>query len=244
MVAVSRKKLLKEPDEFITFSARALAWSRQNSKLVVGGAVVLLVLLAAALGFRAWRISQAGQAAAALAPLTEKYLEVVAGVGEKHDLAALEAGFSQVAQEYSSTLDAQRAVLSLGDLYYRQAKYEQAAKTFQKIVQEMDPPAQIAPLAWHGWGQCLEAEKDYLGAAESYARAIALAGPNLGQLYSLDRARVLAAAGQKAQAVELYRQVLASSPDAPSAKQARFQLAQLGEAAPPAQPPAQPATAN
>ena len=70
----------------------------------------------------------------------------------------------------------------------------------------------MAPLAWHGLGQAQEASGKFAEAATSYERAIGLAGPAFSSDYRLDRARALAAAGQKEAALKIYRQVLSAPP--------------------------------
>jgi tetratricopeptide (TPR) repeat protein len=128
-----------------------------------------------------------------------------------------------------------QARLALGDLRLSLGQYAQAGETLQALTQEEDLGAELAPLAWHGLGQALEGSKDYAKAAEAYAQAISLAGPNLGRLYKLDRARVLKAAGEDKAAAQIYRELLA--PPAPPSVQerARAALAAMGLEAPPAQ---------
>ncbi|UCG81064.1 MAG: hypothetical protein JSV60_01915, partial [Desulfobacterales bacterium] len=49
---VTRKKLLKEPDEFLTFSAKAIQFIANNRRPVLGVVIGVLVVALAFAGFR------------------------------------------------------------------------------------------------------------------------------------------------------------------------------------------------
>ena len=49
---VTRKQLLKEPDEFLTFSAKAIAYSRENQKQISYALIGIVVVLVLFFGFR------------------------------------------------------------------------------------------------------------------------------------------------------------------------------------------------
>jgi predicted TPR repeat methyltransferase len=74
----------------------------------------------------------------------------------------------------------------------------------------------------------LEGEKNYPQAAQAYAQAIAVAGPNLGQIYKLDQARVLAAAGDTKAAAKLYQEILTQPAGQAVHERARGALAAMG----------------
>jgi tetratricopeptide (TPR) repeat protein len=235
MAKVDRKKLLKEPDEFLTLSDRVIRWSRKNLQTVLWSATAVALAAAAVLGGKAYFDWREQKAAAELAPVMTAYIALVEGRAGETQLTKLAAELQRVTDAYGSTPAGLQARLALGDLRLSLGQYAQAGETLQALTQEEDLGAELAPLAWHGLGQALEGSKDYAKAAEAYAQAISLAGPNLGRLYKLDRARVLKAAGEDKAAAQIYRELLA--PPAPPSVQerARAALAAMGLEAPPAQ---------
>ncbi|MCF8102759.1 MAG: tetratricopeptide repeat protein [Desulfarculaceae bacterium] len=231
MAKVDRKKLLKEPDEFLTISDRVIRWGKDNLNKVLWGATAVALVAAAILGARAYFDWQENRAAAELAPVMTAYLAAVEGRAKKADLGKLADQLQRVTAEYGSTPAGLQARLALGDLRLSMGEFAQAAETLHALTQEGDLGPELAPMAWHGLGQALEGQKNYAKAAEAYARAISLSGPNLGVMYKLDRARVLAAAGDKDAAAQLYRE-LATQAAAPAvAEQARSALAAMGQGA-------------
>jgi tetratricopeptide (TPR) repeat protein len=226
---VARKKLLKEPDEFLTISSRAIQWSRKNLKIVGVIAFAVVVLLVAVLSIKAYLDYHQREAAAALAPVMAGYQAVVEGKADQKAMVSLAARLKKVTDDYGTTPAGLQARLALGDVQLTLGRYAPAVVTFQALTEEPDMVVDLAPLAWRGLGQAQEGTKDYKAASVAYGRAIALAGPNLGRLTRLDQARVLAAGGDKDGAAAIYRQLLAEpgTPDELSG-QARSALAAMG----------------
>lgn len=235
MAKVDRKKLLKEPDEFQTISDRVIRWSKVNLNKVLWGATLVALVAAAVLGGKAWFDWQERKAAAELAPVMTAYIAAVEGSADKAALTKLGAELERVTAEYGSTPAGLQARLALGDLFLGTGDYTKAMETLHALTQESGLATELAPLAWHGLGQALEGQKEYRKAGEAYAKAISLAGPNMGAMYKLDRARVLAAAGEKKAAAQIYREVLGQAGNtpggAPLAERARAALTALGEEA-------------
>ncbi len=232
MVKLDRKKLLKEPDEFQTLSARVLGWSKVNLNKVLWGATILALLVAASLGLKTYLDWRQQKAAAELAPVMTGYAAAVEGKLDKAQLTKLVDELARVTQDYGSTPAGLQARLSLGDLRLSLGQWEQAKQVFEGLSQEKALGPELAPLALHGLGQALEGTKAYAPAAQAYAQAIAAAGPNLGLAYKLDQARVLAASGDPKAAAEIYRAVLAQPAEQAVHERARVALAALGQEPP------------
>lgn len=229
MAKIDRKKLLKEPDEFLTFSDRAISWSRANMKLVIGVATAAALILAAVLGIKAYLDYHQRMAAAALAPVMVAYQQAVLGKSPDPKMVAkLAEQLKDVTDDYGATPAGLQARMALGDLQLSLGRFKEAVVTFSELTEEPDLGADLAPLAWRGLAQAQEGAGDYTLAAASYQRAGELAGPNLARLVNLERARVLAAAGDKNQAAQLYRKLAADNSDAALAMQAQAGLTSLG----------------
>lgn len=232
---VDRKKLLKEPDEFLTLSSRVIRWSRKNLQTVLWSATAVALAAAAVLGVKAYFDWREQKAAAELAPVMTAYIAMVEGQSQQPQSAKLAAELQRVTAAYGSTPAGLQARLALGDLRLSLGQYVQAAEVLHALTQEEGLSAELAPLAWHGLGQALEGSKNYAKAAEAYAQAISLAGPNMGRLFKLDRARVLKAAGDGKAAAQIYRELLATPAPPAVQERARAALVAMGLEPPPAQ---------
>lgn len=230
MAKIDRKKLLKEPDEFLTFSDRAVRWGKDHLRAlaITGGALVLA--LALVLGIQAYLNYRQSQGSQALANAFGAYAEAVMGQVEPAQAAEAVKGLEAVVAQYGTTEAGAQASLALGDLHLRLEQYEAAEKVLQTLSDEPSLPSELAPLAWRGLGQAQEGQKKFAEAAEAYQGAQRVAGKRLGDLCQLDRARVLAAAGQTAQAQEILRELAAQSQDMTVSQVARLRLVDLGVA--------------
>ena len=241
MAKVDRKKLLKRPDEFLTVSDRVVKWSKQNLKLliVVGSALVLAISLT--LGIQTYLNHRAGQAGQALAAVYDDFITCLVGQADAAQFETATKGLTQVVEKYGATAAGMQARLALGELLLRQGQADKAEKALTALSEEPDLPTPMAPLALAALGRSQELRGKYTEAAEAYGNAAKAAGPQQAALFSLDRARVLEAAGDKAKAEELYRELLKQNKDPQLSQTARQRLAALGLDAGPEATPAPPA---
>lgn len=228
MAKVDRKKLLKEPDEFLTLSDRAIRWAQANLRMVIGLGTAVVVVAAVVLGIKGYLNYRAGQAAEALAAAFGAYRQVVAGQADQNQRKQAIEGLSQVTQQYGATPAGMQARLALASLYLGQGQYDQAQANFQELADDPDTPAELMPLALRGLGQCREGLEKYSEAAEAYRQAARQAGPGLAAMLRLDEGRVLEAAGDGKAAQSAYGKVLAEAPESQAAKLARDRLVALG----------------
>ncbi|MBI4800488.1 MAG: hypothetical protein HY794_17495, partial [Desulfarculus sp.] len=79
MAKVDRKKLLKQPDEFLTFSDRAIRWGKQNLKMLTIGGSALILAITVTLGIQAYLNYRSSQAGQALAVVFDDFVAVMIG---------------------------------------------------------------------------------------------------------------------------------------------------------------------
>ncbi len=228
MSKVNRRKLLKEPDEFLTFSEQAVQWCQENTRIVIYVVVLAVLAVGFGVGFKAYLDHRAEQAAAAMDQAFDTFAVAVKGKGGKAMTQAALRGLDRVVESYGATPAGIQARLALGALLLEKGKFKQAIPVFQELTQDTDTPQELLPLAWHGLGVALEGAKRYQEAAEAYAAAIAAAGPNLALGFRLDQARVLAAAGKREQAARYYRQVMKDAAGKTLAQVAKASLVDMG----------------
>jgi predicted negative regulator of RcsB-dependent stress response len=228
MRKANRKKLLKEPDEFLTLTQRAIQWAQNNTRLIIVVVCAAVVVVGAWVGISSYLEHRRVQAAEALAAAFADYALSVDGRAKPQQEKEAVSRLQKVAEQYGATPAGIQARLALGSLLVQQGSYARAREVLSALSEEPDLPPEIAALVWQALGQALEGEKKYSQAAEAYGQAVRLAGPNLALMFRLDQARALAAAGDKDQAARLYRGILEKYPSRPEARTARERLAALG----------------
>ena len=218
-----RHKDLKQPDEFISLSTRAITWAQQNQTTVLAlvGAAVAVVLLAA--GIRWYTQSRAEAAARAFYGASELFKR------EQWDQA--QQDFAKLASSYASTPYGNLAKLYAGRAALNANKSADAVPFLTEFVAAAPTPAfeQIGRVAL---ARALADTSNVNGAREQLDRAILLDGP-LGPEARVRLARIEETDGSKEKAIELYKQYLTDEPDGAAAAQVRMRLTALGVTPPP-----------
>ncbi|MBW1739830.1 MAG: tetratricopeptide repeat protein [Deltaproteobacteria bacterium] len=167
---VTRKQLLKEPDEFLTVSARAIQFVASNQRSVF---VTLIGVIVVALAFAGFRYFSNLSERKAYAMFEQGRLHYLAGIsGHKASDAQEKAieQFEAVIREYPSTHAAQLSLIAYADMSYRKGDYQKAIELYQKALGAFSGEGAIQKLIWDGIAYAYEAQKDYKSAAEYFQR--------------------------------------------------------------------------
>ena len=220
-----RHKDLKQPDEFISLSTRAIAWAQKNQTtvLIAVGVAVAAVLIAA--GVRWYVHSRAEAAARQFYGANELFKR------EQWDQA--QTDFAKLASSYGGTAYGNLAQLYAGRAALNASKPGDAVPFLTEFVAAAPSPAleQIGRVAL---ARALAETSNVAGAREQLDRAILMDGPLVPEA-RMRLARIEETDGSKEKAIELYKQYLTDEPDGAAAPLARTRLVALG-----VQPPTSP----
>ena len=199
-----RRKDLRQPDEFVTLSRRAITYAEENRTTVglVAGAIVLVLL--AVLVYRGLRSSRENAASAA-------YVAAHVLLDQKKYAEAATA-FQAVADGYGSTTYAPLAQLQAANaLLLAGERGNDAAVAYKKFLDAGPPTDYLRQLALTRLGHAQEVSNQPQEAMASYASAAELAGPFVEEAL-LGEARAAETAGDVARAQTLYQQFLGTYP--------------------------------
>ncbi len=221
-----RKKKPTEPDEFITFSQRAIAWAKANIKLIVIVSLAVVVIVGAVVGVRTYLQRRAVAATEQLGPLLGEWYQLSASTDSKR-LKPLAGRLERFCASYGSTPAGMQGRMVWGAVLVRLGEYSKAVKVLEELADEPSLPKELKPLVLYELGVALEGKGEPGRAAQVYARAAEAGGPYLGRPWLLDQARALEAAGKKQEAADIYRR-LAKAPERELAWEAKRHLALMG----------------
>ena len=129
---ITRKELLRQPDQFLTRSARAIAWAESNATSILysAGAVILAVILVG--GWSLWRTNRYAQAEALLyeAMNAGGNGEVVRQDASRDD--QMVQALQSLVRNYGGTPVAIQAYWNLGRLYFARAEYVAALEAYEQ----------------------------------------------------------------------------------------------------------------
>lgn len=140
---ITRKELLRQPDQFITRSARLIEWTEANaSSILYGvGAVILAGVLVG--GWFVWQANRHYQAEALLykAINADANGDALQNTSQPNPMVeALQA----LVRDYDRTPAAAQAYWHLGRLYYARADYVAAVEAYEQARQRLSSNSQSA----------------------------------------------------------------------------------------------------
>ncbi|OEU45347.1 MAG: hypothetical protein BBJ60_09190 [Desulfobacterales bacterium S7086C20] len=224
---ITRKQLLKEPDEFLTFSGKAIEFLRTNQRQIsyafIGIAIVVI-------GFAAFRYFSSLSERKAYALLNDglvHYANQASGQQTGHFNKVAKDKFGQLVREYSST-SAGRLGLSLyGDMNYKEGSYDKALEVYKKALKAFSNNKALRPLMWNNLAYAYEGKQDYDSAVQCWEKIVDLEGKlaktdayfNLGRMY--------VALDNREKAIEAYTKVVNDFSDSVYAEIAQEKVMRL-----------------
>jgi predicted negative regulator of RcsB-dependent stress response len=167
---VTRKELLREPDEFFTFSGKVIRFVSENRKPVIGVVIGVFVLVLAVLGFQYFSKVSESKAYAMFEQARQSYQRGMPGNAQASARDEAIKTYEKVIQEYPSTKAAQLSLMAYGDLSYEGGDYDKAIELYERALSAFTGERIIQKLIWNGLGQAQEAKKDYEAAAGYFAK--------------------------------------------------------------------------
>ncbi len=217
------QKELRQPDEFVTATARVVEWGRENQTTVQYAAVGLVVLLLAIAGVGWWTSSRDARANREFYSAIELYK--AEQWGESFE------GFRALAEDLGSTDYGRLATLYAGRAALKLDKPAEAIPFYLEYL-DGSPPVALAQLAHLNLGRALSSTGDVEGARTQLQTALELEGPARPEA-TFELARVEQTAGNNERALELYGNYLEDNPNGPAVDLARAEVLALGGTPPP-----------
>jgi tetratricopeptide (TPR) repeat protein len=230
------RKQLRKPDEFISFWSRVVEVARENASRVIVTIVVAILIVAGVWTWSYFSDARAARATAdftkafeiynqAIFPMEAKLPPTEDGIPrfktQKAKLAAAEKEFTAAMKTAGSSL-APVAQLMRAGTRYELGKYDEAIADYKAYLAKGDVE-QLRYSANEGIGYCYEASKQWDKALQAFRKL-----PRDGErkwLALYHEGRVLAAKGQKEDAVKVLKEVVEKAKSSAVQNRAGEQLA-------------------
>jgi predicted negative regulator of RcsB-dependent stress response len=230
---VSRKQLLKEPDEFMTTTGQVLQWIRDNTRTVGIGIAVVAVCVVAAVGYYAYQRQQ-NLAAHELFEKAENQYEAAVRATEPVKPEAWDLLFAQfdfIAQSYGAYPAGEMALLYTGHVLYRKEDYKAALDRYTKMQSTHLIKTGLEPLIRYQLATTRFALHDYEEAKKLFEDLAKDTNSPYRREASSSIARIYEAMHKNKEAVQAYKQYLKMFPEAPDAAFVKARISDLsGEA--------------
>jgi predicted negative regulator of RcsB-dependent stress response len=224
---VTRKDLLKEPDEFITTSGKIIRFVREQPKLVAGVALLLGLSLLIGLGifnYQKYRLNKSNE----LFLQAHREYENSSAMSASPELwDQVLKRFESIAKDYGSLPPGEMALLYSGHVLYKKGDFKGALEKYDQMQSAKIVREGLAPLIMYHIAMTKFALKDY----ESALTMLDQLSKDLNSPYRREAfasiARIYESIGKNMEAVQAYKQYLKMFPEAPDAVFIKTRISEL-----------------
>jgi tetratricopeptide (TPR) repeat protein len=212
-ISRSRKRVLEEPDEFISFSARLIQWVRKHRLPLSFGAGFIVILSASIFVGRYFSDKAENRASDLMAKTMAKYETILKD--QPPDKAYLDAkiGFEQILEQYSGKDAAKIAKVIYADIAYDAGDFEKAIELYNKASADFDKDPFFKNLIFSSLGYSYEGKKDYKTAAKYFEMVVS--GPDSGMIDEalFNLGRIYAAMGKMEKSKDMFQKIISDQAD-------------------------------
>jgi tetratricopeptide (TPR) repeat protein len=209
---LTRKQLIKEPDEFISFSGKAIQWATRHRRHVAAAAGIALIILAAFTVIRFFHAKSENQAFSLLKIALDAYETDRKDQSPEIAYDNAEKNFGAILAKYSGYTGGKLARTELAKISLKTGKTDRAIELYSQSINDFKNPSSFRNFALSGLGHAYTAAKDYANAVK-YFEIIVQDGVelfrdealfHLGQLYQL--------MGNREKSADAFRELAAKYP--------------------------------
>ena len=209
---ISRKKLLKEPDEFLTFSARLFQYTLEHKYQLLAalGGIVAVVLIVT--GIRYYSLQRSKEAFAVLEKSRAKYVKLLDEKDPQSAYEEVKSDFEHILDTYGNKAGGKLARVLFADICYRADNLDQAIFLYEKALADFQDPFMRNSI-YSSLAYTYEKKQAYKIAAEYFEKIAASADPVLKGEALFNIGRLYAALPDHEKSQTAYQQLVAEQPD-------------------------------
>jgi predicted negative regulator of RcsB-dependent stress response len=223
---ISRKELVKEPDEFITLTGQAIRWARENTRPLVYGICLFFGIIVLASAYRLYASHRQDSGAALLSQTRIAYQAAVqADKDPVKALAAVKPQFESLVAEYGHWPAGQ-----LGRVLYAHAALDgrapdEAIALYKKALDDFKADPTLTSSILNGLAAAHIEKGDNAAAIGYLERLVAGSGKTLKDAALFQLGALYKAAGQAEKSQQVYVQLGTDYPDSIYADIAKEKIA-------------------
>lgn len=163
-VKVSRKDLLKEPDQFLSGSEKAMLYYMDNRATVIGVIATIVIAASSFFGFKYFKETQA------LA--NEAFYFEIENIVKNAKGSDPSAEAKLIWEKIGSGLQKERASLLLADIHFQNQQYDKSDVLYSTVIDNSSPGTINYQMAQVGLAYSYESSKQYQKAIDLFKAVI------------------------------------------------------------------------
>lgn len=211
--AASRKQLLKEPDKFITFSGKLIAFGRSHLKTILISSGILVALLLAFATARQISHRNENRASEQVRKAVTTYSAALQDTDPKAAYDRVKTHFKDIFDQYGSTEAAKIARIIYGNISYDAEDADNAIVMYSQALDDFNLSSALKNILLSGLGYAFVMKKEYPKSIQ-YFEMISTENDNTlksNAIYNL--AWLYEITGEKEKSTAMYNQLLADFPE-------------------------------
>ncbi|NQT10116.1 MAG: tetratricopeptide repeat protein [Desulfobacteraceae bacterium] len=210
---ITRKQLIKGPDEFISFSSRLLE-SAIKYKVQISfalGVVALLIIVVS--GIRYFSNKAENRAFALLDQAITGYNFIVKDNGHEKAYQNISQNFDFIIKKYSRRDAAKLAGLIYANICYNAGDYEKATALYNKSLKDFKNYPSINTFILSGTGYNYEEKNDYKNAVKYFEIIVSQSGAIMKDQALFNLGRLYATMGENEKSIAAFKKIISNHTD-------------------------------
>jgi tetratricopeptide (TPR) repeat protein len=221
---ISRKQLLKEPDEFITFTGKLiqLVSTYQKQITIVLGIFVAVFLIFSIIKFYTNRTEN--NAFTLLNQANNKYSSLLLSQDASAALKGVEKDFEYILNHYSGYQGGKIARVNYAAYCYRAGEYEKASSLYTTALQDFEKNPSYRNLILNSLGYSYKGNKDYEISAKYFEMIASSNTPMLRDEALFNLSKLYVILGKDNKSIEMLKTIVSDYPESIYFELAKDQL--------------------
>lgn len=210
---ISRKQLLKEPDEFMTLTGQFIQFSRKYQKQINWGVGVLFVLILIGIGGQYISKNNEKKAFALYKNAMVKYNAAEKDTSPTDAYEAVKADFNLILSQYAGKHAGKIARVMFADISYKAGDADTAISLYQKALNDIGSESAFRNMILNGLGYAYEMKQDPDSAVRYFEMIRSGDGGVLKSNAVFNLARIYRLNGNDEKSLDYYRMLLSDYPE-------------------------------
>ena len=204
---VTRKQLLKEPDEFITTTGRIIRWGRQYTRQVAYAVGAFLLFLVVITGYRYYANSSENRAFSLLDQAVGNYESKKTGMDALAAYEGVREEFETIIRKYDNTEGGKLATVVFAGISYDVGDAERAIQLYEAALTYFEKDPTYQNFLWSGLGYAYEKKQDVRMAISCFEKIAGGENPIVKDVALFNMGRLYHELGDTAKSIQAYERL-------------------------------------
>jgi tetratricopeptide (TPR) repeat protein len=210
----TRKQLLKEPDEFLTFTQSLMRYVLEHKVQIAAGLGVLFAIVIVVSGVLYFSEKAENRAFAMMNNARERYNTLSEEEGPEKAYEAVSQEFQTLLDKYADKDGGRLARIAFGDIAFEAGAYDRSIELYERALRDADSYPSLKNLILASLAYSYEGKGDLSGAVRYLEMITSGTNPLMKPEAFFNLGRIYAQMGMPEKSTHAYETLMADYPDA------------------------------